>query len=73
MTSRANQVNQTKQIKQVKELRELCRTMVEQQEEILRMISDKLDALELDLGLEAESHQKDYRSTEANPHPIQSK
>ena len=38
-----------RQIQQVHELRELCRLMVEQQEDALRLISDKLDVLEVNL------------------------
>ena len=36
--------------KQVSDIRELCKLMIEQQESILRLISNKLDELETDLS-----------------------
>lgn len=38
-----------KQVEQVQEIRNLCRLMMEQHEDILRIISDKIDALEVGL------------------------
>ena len=41
----------TSQIMQLHEIRQLCRSMMEQQEDFLRLISDKLDMLEVDLSV----------------------
>ena len=38
------------QVKQVRLLRDLCKLMVEQQESVLTLISEKLDELESDLS-----------------------
>ena len=49
VVSQMEATSRTKQVRQVQEIRDLCRQMVEQQEDILRAISEKLDALEVDL------------------------
>ena len=40
----------TAQAKQVNAIKELCKLMLEQQESVLRLISDKLDELEANLS-----------------------
>jgi DNA-binding ferritin-like protein len=46
----------SEQIEQVRNLREICRLMVEQQEKMLKLISDKLDELEADLSDSNKKH-----------------
>ena len=41
--------SRAKQVEQVQEIRNLCRLMMEQFEDTARIISDKIDALEVDL------------------------
>ena len=62
MTSR------TEQVKQVQELRNLCRLMVEQQQDILQDISDKLDALEVDLTV-SYAEENDDKATDCSCQP----
>ena len=49
MTTRTEQIRE--QVKQVQELRQLCKSMMEQQMGLFQRVSDKLDALELDLAV----------------------
>ena len=49
LTPQTEQNTRTNQIQQVQELRQLCRLMMEQQESVLMAISEKLDALEIEL------------------------